>query len=304
MLTLHRRRSAPVLIGAAASWGIATVITKHALGEIPPITLLPIQLAASLLVVAPFLMSRQRALPRTEQLGRLTALGILNPGISYALGLLGLVFITASESVFLWATEPIMIMALAAAVLREQITRTQVVAAGVATAGVALVVITPDRTGAPIGVALTLAAVAACAIYTILSRRWMINESSLRVVVYQQTVALAFAGILLMVVALAGGISDLSGISIGSWLSAIISGCLYYGIAFWLYLTGLQHTPASVAGQYINLIPVFGIAASSVSLGEQLTTRQWAGATIIVAAVMVAGHSLASAKWRDHEHPL
>jgi drug/metabolite transporter (DMT)-like permease len=197
-----------------------------------------------------------------------------------------------------------MIMALAAAVLREQITRTQVVAAGVATAGVALVVITPDRTGAPIGVALTLAAVAACAIYTILSRRWMINESSLRVVVYQQTVALAFAGILLMVVALAGGISDLSGISIGSWLSAIISGCLYYGIAFWLYLTGLQHTPASVAGQYINLIPVFGIAASSVSLGEQLTTRQWAGATIIVAAVMVAGHSLASAKWRDHEHPL
>jgi drug/metabolite transporter (DMT)-like permease len=174
----------------------------------------------------------------------------------------------------------------------------------VATAGVALVVITPDRTGAPIGVALTLAAVAACAIYTILSRRWMINESSLRVVVYQQTVALAFAGILLMVVALAGGISDLSGISIGSWLSAIISGCLYYGIAFWLYLTGLQHTPASVAGQYINLIPVFGIAASSVSLGEQLTTRQWAGATIIVAAVMVAGHSLASAKWRDHEHPL
>jgi drug/metabolite transporter (DMT)-like permease len=71
-----------------------------------------------------------------------------------------------------------------------------------------------------------------------------------------------------------------------------------------LYLTGLQDTPASVAGQYINLIPVFGIAASTVFLGEQLTTRQWVGATIIVAAVMVAGTSLASAKRLDHEHPL
>ncbi|HET9203584.1 MAG TPA: DMT family transporter [Acidimicrobiia bacterium] len=295
MLTLNRHRTAPVLIGAAASWGIATVITKHALGEIPPITLLPIQLAASVLLVTPFLLLRQREPPRTERLGKLTALGVLNPGISYALGLLGLVFITASESVLLWATEPIMIMALAAVMLREQITRAQVIAAGVASAGVALIVITPDRSNRPIGIALTLAAVAACAIYTVLSRRWMIDESSLRVVIYQQTAALAFALILLSAVVLAGGIPRLSGISAGSWVSAIVSGWLYYGIAFWLYLTGLQRTPASVAGQYINLIPVFGIAASSLFLDEQLSARQWVGAVIIVGAVTVAGKSLALA---------
>ena len=295
MLTLNRHRTAPVLIGAAASWGIATVITKHALGEIPPITLLPIQLAASVLLVTPFLLLRQREPPRTERLGKLTALGVLNPGISYALGLLGLVFITASESVLLWATEPIMIMALASVMLREQITRAQVIAAGVASAGVALIVITPDRSNRPIGIALTLAAVAACAIYTVLSRRWMIDESSLRVVIYQQTAALAFALILLSAVVLAGGIPRLSGISAGSWVSAIVSGWLYYGIAFWLYLTGLQRTPASVAGQYINLIPVFGIAASSLFLDEQLSARQWVGAVIIVGAVTVAGKSLALA---------
>ena len=295
MLTINRHRNAPVLIGAAASWGIATVITKHALGEIPPITLLPIQLAASVLLVTPFLLLRQREPPRTERLGKLTALGVLNPGISYALGLLGLVFITASESVLLWATEPIMIMALAAVMLREQITRAQVIAAGVASAGVALIVITPDRSNRPIGIALTLAAVAACAIYTVLSRRWMIDESSLRVVIYQQTAALAFALILLSAVVLAGGIPRLSGISAGSWVSAIVSGWLYYGIAFWLYLTGLQRTPASVAGQYINLIPVFGIAASSLFLDEQLSARQWVGAVIIVGAVTVAGKSLALA---------
>ncbi len=295
MLTRHRHPSAPALIGAAASWGIATVITKHALGEIPPFTLLPIQLGASVMLVAPLLLARHRRLGPTERLGRLTALGVLNPGISYALGLLGLVFITASESVLLWATEPIMIMTLAALVLREQITKTQVAAAGVATAGVALIVITPDRSNRPIGIVLTLAAVAACAIYTVLSRRWMINESSLRVVIYQQTAALGFALILLLVVGLGGGIPLHSGISAGSWVSAIVSGCLYYGVAFSLYLTGLQRTPASVAGQYINLIPVFGIAASTVILGEQLDTRAWIGAVMVVGAVIVAGKSLASA---------
>lgn len=295
MLTLHRRRSAPALIGAAACWGIATVLTKHALGEIPPLTLLPIQLGASVMLVTPLLLVRHRQLAPAGRLARLTALGVLNPGISYALGLLGLVFITASESVLLWATEPIMIMALAAVMLREQITRAQVIAAGVASAGVALIVITPDRSNRPIGIALTLAAVAACAIYTVLSRRWMIDESSLRVVIYQQTAALAFALILLSAVVLAGGIPRLSGISAGSWVSAIVSGWLYYGIAFWLYLTGLQRTPASVAGQYINLIPVFGIAASSLFLDEQLSARQWVGAVIIVGAVTVAGKSLALA---------
>ena len=85
-------------------------------------------------------------------------------------------------------------------------------------------------------------------------------------------------------------------ISTRSWASAVISGCLYYGIAFWLYLTGLKNTPASVAGQYLNLIPLFGIAAGSVLLGEQLGARQWVGAIVLVLAVSVAFRSIPTPK--------
>ena len=121
MLTkLNRHRYAFALTGAAASWGLATVIAKSALAEIPPVVLLPVQLAASVVLITPVLLARRRQEPGTKKLGRLIGLGILNPGISYALGLVGLVYITASEAVLLWATEPIMIMALAAAMLREQ----------------------------------------------------------------------------------------------------------------------------------------------------------------------------------------
>ena len=68
---------------------------------------------------------RRRRPPRTSELvaavRRLTALGVLNPGVAYALGLIGLTTITASMSVLLWALEPVVIMLLAALVLREHI---------------------------------------------------------------------------------------------------------------------------------------------------------------------------------------
>ena len=46
------RSAVPLLILAAAAWGLGTVISKRAVSEIPPLTLLPIQLAASVLVLA------------------------------------------------------------------------------------------------------------------------------------------------------------------------------------------------------------------------------------------------------------
>jgi drug/metabolite transporter (DMT)-like permease len=288
MLTItRRRRYAIALIGAAAAWGTATAIAKSALVEIPPLTLLAVQLGASMLLIGPIALARRRSEPKSPQLPRLVALGILNPGISYALGLIGLTFITASESVLLWAIEPIMIMALAVALLKERVTGIQVAAAFIATIGVVLVVSAPGNSRHPVGIALTLAAVAACAVYTVFSRKWMISESSLQVVTLQQAAALTFAVALLAIATAMGEYQPQGIISIGAWTSAVISGCLYYGIAFWLYLTGLRHTPASSAGQYINLIPVFGIAVSRILLDEQLTTIQWFGAVIIVAAVAV-----------------
>jgi drug/metabolite transporter (DMT)-like permease len=51
-------RDLAALILAATCWGVGTVISKAALAEVSPFTLLPIQLAASLAVLA-VLMRRQ-----------------------------------------------------------------------------------------------------------------------------------------------------------------------------------------------------------------------------------------------------
>jgi drug/metabolite transporter (DMT)-like permease len=278
------RTAVVALIAAAGCWGIGTVVSKQVVDDIAPLTLLPVQLAVScafLLVVA---LVRREPLTWTPSMRPLAALGVLNPGIAYALGLIGLTTITASMSVLLWALEPVAILLLAALVLHERIRGALAVTLAIAISGALLVVYQPGATGDAVGVTLTLVSIGFCALYTVLTRRLMLDDSSLAVVFAQQAAALVFAIALASVVELAGGPGwNLAGLSTGAWLGAAVSGILYYGLGFFFYVTGLRHLPASYAGAFLPLIPVFGVAAGYLA-GERLELRQWLGAIVIVAA--------------------
>ena len=63
-------------------------------------------LAASCVFLLIVVACRREPLTPVLVLHRLAALGVLNPGVAYALGLIGLTSITASLSVLLWALEP------------------------------------------------------------------------------------------------------------------------------------------------------------------------------------------------------
>lgn len=287
MPAYRHAHSVALLAGAAACWGVGTVITKQVLTDVRPLTLLPVQLLASCTFLAVVAAATRRRVTWSPAMLRLTALGVLNPGLAYAVSLIGLTLITASLSVLLWATEPLLILLLAVAVLRERAPKRVVAAMLLALAGVVLVVYSPGSSGSPTGVALTVAAVAACAVYTVLARRWLLDDASLTVALTQQAAALGFAVLLATAVQVLGGEAwNLSVLSARDWGAAAASGVLYYGLAYWLYLTGLRQVSASVAGSFITLVPVFGVAAGYL-VGERLTARQWVGAVVVVIAVAV-----------------
>jgi len=213
------------LILAAACWGIGTVVSKRAVEEIAPLILLPIQLAASLAVLTALMRSRGMSFRGAGVAPMLGRLGILNPGIAYALSLLGLVSISASLSVLIWAFEPLMILALAGLVLREHIGPDFAILSLVAIAGMVLVLYEPAMSGQWAGVALTIAGVGCCAAYTVVARRWIgTADSTAQVVATQQAYALAFALVLLVGVVFFGGGRDLASATPAAWLSAIGSG--------------------------------------------------------------------------------
>ncbi len=282
---LHEFRSALLLTCAAASWGVGTVISKRAVAEIAPLALLPVQLAASVLVLLLLTGPGISRVVWSPGLRRLGALGVLNPGLAYALNLLGLVRITASLSVLLWTLEPLLILVLARLVLGDRVTRAVVAAVALALGGVVLVVFHNGSGGTGVGVALTLAGVLACAVYTVTCRKLLAEDGVLTIVGIQQAVALFFAIALFTAARLLGWVPSIGHVSARGWASAVASGVLYYAFAFWLYLAGLRHVQAAVAGVFINLIPVFGIAAAWLLLGERLVGRQWLGAAVVVLAV-------------------
>jgi len=289
MSTDARPRPVLMLVGAAACWGIGTVISKHALDDLEPFTLLTVQLLTSTTFLFAVILIQRVRVVWTPEMRRLAALGVLNPGIAYALGLIGLTSITASMSVLIWATEPVLIVLLAVLVLHERISPGLGVALGVAVTGVLLVVYQAGAAGTTVGVLLTVAAVGACALYTVIARLLLVDDASIAVAGVQQAAALAFAIACLAVSELLTTHGHpIGSVSAATWLWAAVSGLLYYGVAFWLYLTGLARVTASVAGSFITLVPVFGVAGA-VFIGEQLTARQWIGAAIVVGALTIVG---------------
>ena len=281
-------RSSLLLIGAAASWGVGTVVSKQVLDELAPMALLTIQLTTSTVCLATLSLLVRTKIQWSRQLLKAGSLGFLNPGLAYALGLVGLTYISASTSVLLWAAEPVLILVLAIALLGERPSRNVLLAMVIAIAGVLLVVFQPGVSGSALGVGITLAAVGLCAFYTVAARALKVDDSVLAVTLLQQGAALLFAlmvsSVLIVTTDFTYTASSASTVSPTTWVAAIVSGVLYYALAFWLYLNGLRHVKASTAGMFLTLIPVFGVATAHL-VGERMTARQWVGAALVIGGV-------------------
>ena len=293
------RRDLVLLTLAAASWGVGTVVSKRAVEEIPPFTLLPIQLAASLAVLLVLMLVSGMPLRGSPPI--LSRLGILNPGIAYGLGLAGLTWISASLSVLLWALEPLLILVLAGVFLREGITARLIALSLVAASGMALILAEPASGGQWPGVVLTLIGIGCCAAYTIVARRFVgASDSTAQVVLAQQAYALGFAAVVGVAAALLGGANGTVITPLGL-ASATASGVLYYAAAYWFYLSALRTVPASVAASSFYLIPVFGVAAGSLLLGDRLEPVQWIGVGIVAVAVVLiaSGRTLVRSAARE-----
>ena len=280
-------RHVPLLVAATASWGCGTVLSKQAVERgTAPLTLLVIELAASSAVLLVGLRVMGVRFSWSPELGRAAALGLLNPGLAYALGLFGLVTISASMAVLLWAVEPVLIILLAVLLLRELVAHATVAAVAAALVGVLLVIYRPGATGDPMGLFLTLMAVLCCALYAVLTRLLALDDGALVVVLAQQLVALGLAIALAGIFAAVGLAEIVLPPDAGTWVLAAASGTIYYGVAFLCFVGALRRVPANIAGSYLPLIPVFGLTAGFV-VGERLIGRQLLGAALVVLAAAV-----------------
>jgi len=275
------------LVLAAACWGLGAILSKAALAHLSPLTLLVTQLIASLAVLWPLLGWQHSAVLWNRRLLALGLLGLLNPGLSYTLSLIGLTLTTASLSALLWGLEPLLIVGLAWLVLRERPTSRFLLLSSLAVAGALLAIgLGLDQPGRLLGNSLILAGVACCALYTVLAQRLEAGFSPLLTVTVQQSLALVGAVLLWPADLSWITLAALKQIPLEAWALAALSGVIYYGLAFWFYLGGLQRVSAGEAGFFINLVPIFALGGAYVLLGERLTPAQWFGCGLVLLAVV------------------
>jgi drug/metabolite transporter (DMT)-like permease len=276
------------MVGSSACWGGATVMTKGALEAFPPFTLLAIQLTASVGVLWTAVLLLGLRIGPVRPAVRAASTGVFEPGLAYAVGVPGLALTTAGNASVVAAMEPVFVILLVWAVFGLRPDRAVAGAVALAFLGVCLVSL-PDLSGLGAGDvrgdALVLLGTAFAALYVVTSSRLVADTAPLVLTCLQQSVGLGVA-LVVLGLALASGLERLPETPEAGMLAlAVASGLVQYALAFWLYLVGLRRLPVGVAGLFLTLTPLFGLAGGMLALGEGVTAVQAVGAALVLGAV-------------------
>lgn len=262
-------------------------MSKAALEFFPPLTLLVVQLLCSNALLWSIALSQQLPRPCARQMLWLGLPGLIQPGLSFTLGLVGLSLTSASVEALIWSTETLFIIGLAWLMLGERVSLAIASLASLAVVGVVLVntASAEAANSSLLGNLLIFAATFCAALYTVLIRRQAPNMNSLLLVALNQAIGLAGVLVIWLISFRWQAPFNLAQISWQIWLLAALSGILLHGLPFWLHTIVLRSLPAGLAGLFLTLIPLFTIGGATLFLDEQLSLIQWLGAGLILAAI-------------------
>lgn len=261
---------------APAVWGTTYVVTTEMLPDGFPLTVAMLRaLPAGLILL---LVARQ--LPPLDWVPRVFILGALNIAIFLSLLFVAAYRLPGGLAATLTAVQPLLVLMLARAMLGTAIQFVGVAAAVAGIAGVGLLVLGPDASPDPIGIAAALGGALSMATGNVLTRRWQPPVSALTFTAWQLTAG----GALLVPVALVvepgfpmPGALNLAGFT---WLG-LIGGALAY--CFWF--RGIARLGPSTVTAFTFLSPLSAVILGWVVLGQALTPAQGLGAVIVLVSV-------------------
>ena len=261
-------------------------MSKGALNDFPPITLLVFQLLSSVIFLWCVVCLRRRACPALSDVVRFSWLGLLEPFLTYLFVLTGMTYSGASEASVLQSLESIMIVLIAALLFREYPSGKFVFYTVLVLLGIFIMLGAEGHliSKAWRGTVLITLGMLAAAFYVVLSSRLAEKYDVFYIVASQQTLALI---VTLLVLPFEWGGLSVSAITWGAWSLALLSGVIQYAFAFVFYIVALRHISAGVAGVYLNFVPLVGIAGACIFLDEKLSLLQLGGATLVVVALVL-----------------
>lgn len=281
------------LLTVAMLWGGNFTALKHLLGPLEPVDVVVIRSIGAGLFYALFLVVTGRLIipvagPDLRRMIFIGVLGIAVMGLAMAYGLTQL---NPGLASLLVTSNPIFTAIISRILLGEQLTSRKLTGILVAFGGFLLVLQFGASGGARLetnqiqAVLIVLCAPLAWAFYTVLSKPLLSNYPPQYVASYTTMAGGAvFIPFLLFDAPMRERMGNLGAID---WAAVIYVSLLAITVAYLLWYWGLRVLTPSQTSVYTYLVPVFGVLASWIVLGEVPALFALIGGTVIVLGVVL-----------------
>lgn len=271
-------------------WGSDYPFAKIALREVSPLAFSAMRTLISTLILVPFFISQEKnwSVPWRHLLG-LFFLALVGTFLNRVCWSVGLNLTTASNSGLLSATSPIFVLLFSSLLLRNEVTRRAAFGIAVAFLGVFLV-IRGDWKGWEIkaenfqGDLIIVLGAVLWALFTVLAKKLLKIYSTLKMTAYVMVI-----GTILFLPFLpnhkSGGWTEISGLA---WLGVLYVAIMGNGLAYFLWIRGIQNIGPMRTILYQYLMPITVILFSVPFLKESLTAMQVGGALVVFAGIFLA----------------
>ena len=268
-------------------WGGSFFFNGAALRELPPLTLVLLRVALGAAMLLPLLRMQGIRFPKGVAGWKpFVAIGLLNNVIPFSLIVIGQTFIPSGLASILNATTPLFAVLVMAAAGEETLQARRV--AGVAM-GLAGVIIlrgwgVESRTGQGLGILLCLGGALSYGFAALAARRLLKDSPPLGTATFQLMASTVMMAIV------AGAAEQpwrlpLPGAT--TWLAVLGLAALSTALAYIVFFQIIRRSGATNVMLVTLLIPVTAILLGGLVLGEPISLREIAGATIIGSALLV-----------------
>jgi O-acetylserine/cysteine efflux transporter len=275
-----RRTAVAALAAAGLLWGTTVPLSKLALEWLPPgwLTVVRFGLAAAVLLAA----GRSRA--RAAWSPAVLAWGAVGYGGSILVQNAGIARTSVSHAALLVGATPVLV-AVIAAVRHRQVAR-PVAWTGFAVSFLGVALVAAGGTGGTTlaGDGLVLASLLLSASFTVAQARLVVGRDPVAVTAVQ---LLAAALAALPVAAVTEGVPTLTG-DAPALLAAAGLALVGTLAPFTLFTQAQARVSPEIAGAFLNLEPLVGVAAGAAVFGDPVGPAQAAGGTAVLAGIVLS----------------
>lgn len=276
-------RAKLMLVLLCLIWGTTWPVIRIALSEIEPFSMRTCTYALGTLTLFLVCLVKRRSfrIPHARAWTHVFIASTLNVVAFPLLTSFAQLATTTSRVSILAYTMPIWSVVLAWLFLGERLTSMQTAALGLCAAGLAILIYPLTANGVPMGVALTVIAAVCWAAGTVYLKWAHIDADPMGVATWQ--LAIAFVVIATFTLVYRGGL-DYGAAHTKALLAMAFSGVMGSGVAYGLWFAIVRRLSAGTASLGVLSVPVVGVIASMVLLGERLTPADIVGFALIFAA--------------------